>query len=510
MHRAGVAGLWMTLDAFDGDAAKLADPIREVGGSWTREAQGVVLRWSGDPALFFRELIATSFRLDERGLVYFPALGRPSDHLGQATVLQRALIGTYLQHGKTRGAGSEQVVTRGDEDAAEPPLRYRPLSWYAHQRAAADEKGKPARWTLDPGGTLTPVAGWLVPGGAVRHVGLGGSTALSEPTGRYLALLYAPIGAYYVELQAQTQRVRPQFSLVLPEVIDLKRYARARRRLMSEPARAGLAAGGAQAALRILGRIRAEEAREDLRVMHCRVVDFGRVAWVSNQTVRISLYDVNPDALRGLDAFQAADAVFVPRVATSGAGERFWVVPQMPEMIARNAIHGRAWWSGFAEFVADLERRKAVMGEGGRRGERREMATLVQEQAGAFEDAEAIFVEACHEAWRRRMGAMGERARGQRLDFSALVQREFEQQRVTFAHCKDAATFRQAITDFWSRGGSSKPLRGGWRSILPFLDERQWRAGRDLALLALVSYRPDEEEKDPALNSTPGGQGGNP
>ena len=34
----------------------------------------------------------------------------------------------------------------------------------------------------------------------------------------------------------------------------------------------------------------------------------------------------------------------------------------MPELVATNLGKGRSWWRGFAEFVDDAERRKAVFG----------------------------------------------------------------------------------------------------------------------------------------------------
>jgi len=60
---------------------------------------------------------------------------------------------------------------------------------------------------------------------------------------------------------------------------------------------------------------------------------------------------------------------------------------------------------------------------------------------------------------------------------------------VDFVHCKNAASLRATLTDFWSRGGGAIPeLQHGWQLVLPYLTEERWQLARDLALLALVSY----------------------
>ena len=127
---------------------------------------------------------------------------------------------------------------------------------------------------------------------------------------------------------------------------------------------------------------------------------------------------------------------------------------------------------------------------------------MVQE-ARFDEERDRIFVQACHEAWRRRMGQLGERAKREGASFSDLVRREFERIRVGFARCKNAATLRETITDFWARAGGPLPgLTSGWKEVLPLMDEKNWRKAKDLALLALTSYRPASKEEEEALTSS--------
>ena len=112
---------------------------------------------------------------------------------------------------------------------------------------------------------------------------------------------------------------------------------------------------------------------------------------------------------------------------------------------------------------------------------------------------ERIFVLACHEAWRRRLGQIWDKVNHNQNLYNAQVDSEFTHARMAFSRCKNATSFREAVTDFWARsGGHLKSLQEGWHDVLTLLDETNWRKGRDLALLALVSYKPLTKEKTEA------------
>lgn len=481
LHRVGVAGLWMTLEALDRQP-DLATALAN-WGAWERSERGVTLRWTDKADAYFAALLDVSFRLDPRGLVWFPALGVPTAYPAHAVLLQTALLNTFLQHGGTRKALSPTVLAGTDEDADQLPLTFRPFASYAHQRAA---KG------LLPGKT-TALKGWNFPGGAVRHSDFS-ATALAEPLERYLALLYAPVAAFYFRLRPRALGLQPSFCLVLPDVEDLLVYARARRTFVQSPEALFQVAGGAAASLRVALLMRTAEVGEDTRAETLHAVEFGRVAWDTKQKYRVGVYEVRVDSSDALEPFRRATVALEPRLV-QGTNGAFWSVPQTPELVARNLVAGQVWWSGFAGFVDDADRRKSVMGF-----ERKGLAEMVQAPEGLGDSAAEVFVSACHEAWRRRLGMLAERAQRERIDFRSLASREFDERRISFARCKNATTLRAAVTDFWARaGGGLEPLQNGWRDVLPYLDERQWQAGRDLALLALASYKPRNKAEQTAM-----------
>ncbi|EMO74307.1 CRISPR-associated protein Cas8a1/Csx13, TIGR03486 subtype, C-terminal domain protein [Leptospira kirschneri str. 200801925] len=64
---------------------------------------------------------------------------------------------------------------------------------------------------------------------------------------------------------------------------------------------------------------------------------------------------------------------------------------------------------------------------------------------------------------------------------------------------KNLESFRETITDFWSRAGRIQELTDGWEKAMILLELENWKKGRDLALLALVSYKPKNKEEETAL-----------
>lgn len=497
LHKVGLAGLWMTLKALEADGAAMRR-LQKAGGSCERTEVSVTLRWDGKPEPFFKQLFEESFRLDKNGLLWFAALGEPMSHPQHAVVLQETVLGSFLQHGQTRKADKAQEP-RGNisviVDESPLILRFRKLTRYVHQ----DSKFSPV--------SVNALAGWHFPGGAVRHVGLGQeSTALQEPPERALVLRYAPVGAIYYELCRRGGGVRPQFALVLPEIRNLERYARARASFLKFGAKQLYASGTAEAGLRVLSELHAAGMLEDIGSAFCRVISFGIVPWSKQQKSRVEIFSVQAGSESALRTFALCRQLFEPRLVKPQEGDPFWDIPQVPDLVARNLSEGRQWWDGFGDFLGDQERRDHVFGYMRDRkinkvvrmlrGEKGGLAKMVENEQALPDGPERMFVMACHEALRRHMGKKFARPGG--ADWG----NEFEKVRVSIVRCKNAATFRESVTDFWARGGSLHKgddtlLKAGalwWQKVMPLLDEKNWRKGKDLALLALASYPGSKDE----------------
>jgi CRISPR-associated protein Cas8a1/Csx13 len=488
LHRVGLAGLAMTLRALeaDGTAARLA-----ARGAWEVTDQTVTLRWRGEGAAFFGDLLKASFRLTPSGLIWFAGLGDPAQDWEISAVLHNAMLRSFLQHGPTTRVSRGKVTSINVGDDEEPVvIRFQPLGAYKHQGVAL---GKKQALRFD-GVTPLEVAGWLYPGGVVRH-NQAPTTALMETPDRALALIYAPVGAIFFEVHRRTAGVRPEYSVVLPAVRDVTAYTEAREGFARGGAARLQVSGVAEAAARVLADF---EARRVLRVVdtdRCTVIAFGTVPWSKQQKTRVDLFEVRDVKTAGLQAYQAASHALVPRKIEgkpdkeSGLSTYWWSVPQTPDLVAENVVHDAPWWRGFAGMWARV--RAEMQGEERRWalwGEQEGLHMMVGDRRVMPDGAEANLVRACHEAWRRRLGELGERARDTGTPFERLAEREYERVRISFARCKNAAMLRRTLTDFWSRSGAQPALQEGWMDVLPLLS-RRWQEARDLALLALASYR---------------------
>jgi len=472
----------MTLAALENKADRLSS------GSWERDDVSVTLRWKNSPNEFFKDLFQASFKI-KKGFFFFPAIGDPFDNPQHAEVLQGAILGTILQHVQTRKADSlknQKGSVTVEIDGSTETLTFCSVSEYAHQR---------------PG--FTPVSanklvGWLYPGGSERHTGLGSRrTRLENSPALALSLRYLPVGTIYFRIQRRGQGIRPRYAMVMPEIDDLARYAEARRVFFQCGAKQLYCAGAAEAGLRVLLEVEARKLTEVITETGCRVFSFGTVPWSPQQKTRVEIFRIYVDSPKKLRPFKFAEQIFkIKRIKQEGK-ESYWAVPQFPELVARNIVGNRHWWLGFADFVSDKSRREYIF-----RFERGGLAEMVADRENLPRGPERTFVEACHEAWRRRMGQLSERAGRENISFNDLARREFERARVVFSRCKNASAIRAAVTDFWARGGGPLPaLRESWGDVIQRFDEQHWQKARDLALLALASYKPAGREEAEALEA---------
>ncbi len=492
-HKVGLAGLWMTLEALE-DKSNSGSNFPDGSGSWERTQYSVTLRWNRAPDVFFKTLFEKSFRIDKNGLFWFPALGDPVDN-PSAVTLQEAVLGSFLQHGRTRKSDPSQKPGGNlsfTVDDSTFVMQFHRVMSYQHQNARFDVVA------------TNPVAGWLFPGGTVRHTGLGQDmTPLEESPGRSLALRYAIVGAIYFKINSYGVGSRPRYCLVLPEIGNLEKYAQARRVFISYGISDLQSSGTADAGFRVLAQLEAQKLIEDLSMATCRVISFGTMPWSSQQKTRVSLMTVHANSYSDLRIFTFCRHMFRARLVRPKKGDPFWDIPQTPDIVANNLIAGHRWWKGFANETDDKLRREHIFNY-----EKGGLIKMVESTETFPEGPERIFVLACHEAWRRRMGQLSDKAKREKSSFTDQVDREFERTCISFSHCKNADSLREAVIDFWSRGGGPlKSLQEGWHDVLTLLDEDNWRKGRDLALLALASYKPATKEEEKALSQeTKGGK----
>lgn len=486
LHRAGLGGLWLTLEALEQEPEHqyLREQLLALGGAWDKDEHSVTFSWQGDGRAFFQRLIAESFRVTNDGRVWFLGLGHPDNHGDHGVLLQNGLLSTFLQHGKTRGRATETSVTL-EIDGTQSILTYPAISRYAHQSATF----APERFQA--------ISGWQFPGGTVRHTQFTGATSYQEAPGAWLSLLYAPVGAIYFQIRRRSRSIRHHACLVFPDVADLPTFSRARRRFIGTRLGDLVVSGTVDAAVRVMAELQLQAVLRPLGRARCLAASFGVVPWSSRQKTRIDLFEVRPLGEKQLKIARIALAL-LPAVVirTSGRADNDsevrWEVSPVSDLLARNLVESRPWWEGFSHLEQNVDlRTQLIVYERSLRVTRGTtgLAALVAEQ-GVFDDMNGaeVIVRACHEAWRRRQGALGEEARTRGVRFEDLVDRERERLRIAFRNSRNADTLRAVLTDFWSRAGPNTILQDDWREVLPYLSEERWQQARDLALLALASY----------------------
>lgn len=489
LHKVGLAGLYMTLKAFDESKTHI-DEL-----NWVLHPDRIALEWKGkNQKNALEELVKKSFQIDNEGFFRLPGLerGQPFS-VEQKHIYYTALLNTFLQFGPHRPTGTKRTLRYEIDDKVCLINGFAPITKFRHQQAAEVFLDKDGKFVSE-----VEVAGWLYPGAGQRHVVHADSKFTEQPE-HALCLLYAPVGCVFFQVVSKTAGRKARAALVLPDVQDLNEYAALREYIARSGALALTASGASDAALRFISTMRtaavgSEFARMSGRHIACRVITFGIVGWNEKQKSRTMTRTVVPAALKGIDNYALADAIFanqwqrVPE-KRNRHGEitepehHFITTSSARELIAENIARGATWFDGFSQYMANKETRTQL------NYEREELNKMVNE--ATFDEArERTFIAACHEAWRRRLGKLGERSRRENASFPALVKREHEKLRVALSRCKNAATLRETVVDFWSRAGSIKELHDHWQEVLALLDEKNWRKGKDLALLALASYKP--------------------
>src|SRR5262245_36701664 len=194
LHKAGLAGLYLTLQAFDETGQRIK------GLGWELEPMQITLDWQEEkPQEAFAALVAKSFWLDD-GFIRLTGLeASKSPTPDQKHHLYTALLNSFLQFGPHRPTGNKRTLTYEIDDRPHRIKDFAPVKEFPHQFAADD--------FIDGEGHFkesVEAVGWLYPGGGQRHF-LYKNTKLNEPTEQALALLFAPVGVIYYAIRSRAK-----------------------------------------------------------------------------------------------------------------------------------------------------------------------------------------------------------------------------------------------------------------------------------------------------------------
>jgi CRISPR-associated protein Cas8a1/Csx13 len=213
MHRAGMAGLWMTLKQLEKLYPEIGDRVGNL--SWLLTPRSIDLAWEGNDLEALDWLLNESFQINSDGLISFLGLNPKEIDFQNQVIIHNGIRGTFLQHTSTfKSAGNETKSLQIEENTAPVIVKYQKAKSYAHQSFAqklCDSKGNLSQKAIS-------VAGWLNPGAVVRHTAFANNTGFEETPKHAIALLYAPVACQYFILRSRLRDKRAQFAIVIPDI----------------------------------------------------------------------------------------------------------------------------------------------------------------------------------------------------------------------------------------------------------------------------------------------------
>lgn len=471
LHRAGLAGLWMTLKQLETEQVALP-----LGLNWQLSDRQVTLNWEGEDQKVLEWLLKESFEIHD-GLIVLRGLDSKTMRKDSQVIVHQGILGTFLQHNSThKSAGTQTESLPLDEGGPFVQVTYKTLKSYAYQDFAGNLCDKYGRLREHP----ISVAGWLNPGAVVRHVAFSSDTSFEEPPESAFVLLFAPVACYYYILRSKLRDKRAQYALVIPEVTDLKKYAEYKQNVHRRNAtyKDFHASGLGDAGLRFLTYETTMDIANTFGVPRCQVLTLGTVAWATQQKTRTDMYIVEANA-QVCKTYQVCQN-WLPDKTIERKEGGFVSSSFARELIAENLAKFQPWYFGISDKVNSNELFKKLAYERGG------LYQVIQKVES--DNREKLFVQACHEAIKFTYGRISDQAkkRGEVPNFD----RETVRIRTGLGRCKNAETFREFITDFWSRAGRIPTLQEHWEDLMEFVMlNTHWKKSRDLALLALASYK---------------------
>ncbi|MGB5713051.1 MAG: type I-MYXAN CRISPR-associated Cas8a1/Cmx1, partial [Waterburya sp.] len=414
LHRAGVAGLYMTLKAL----AKRYPTLKSRQGSfkWTLSKDLISLSWKGNDYEALDWLFSESFQISIDGLISLTGLQSHSRESQLA--IHIGIKNTFLQHNqffKSAGSSTENIVIEG----LEVPIDYKKAKSYAHQNYAEQlcpiEKlnwkkasvkfklfilelhtliGFLFLFDIRQGGNLQQntigITGWLYPGATIKHYAYKKETQFTETIERAIALLYAPVAClYFISSKSHLYNTKSQYCLVIPEIRDLELYTRQRQNISSWNYQQFLASGDSDAGFRLLTQQAALRTIKLNDLKRCQVITFGQTQWTGFQKIRknIEIVEITDKVI---DNYRLCDRYFKNRVVEWEEG-KFVASSIIREIITENLVRGFPWWHNFTHAVRSKELFKFI-------GYENKGLNQMVKNAQWDEQAQKLFVKACHEA----------------------------------------------------------------------------------------------------------------
>lgn len=458
-HRAGIASLALALSTIDPTQAPLA---------WSVSEDAVKLSWEGKDLDAVEWLLHQTYQTDQ-GYLNTPAL--KLDAQGRY-IFTEGVISTFLQHSKQRNREQTAISLTFSIDDSQPEVKidYRPVIDCYYTRSLKEAFSSKGMFK-----SAIPIKGHHLPGLVECFVN---GAYVESPSG-FLALLFLPLACGYYQLPGYRS------ALVIPEVRNLRQWVKLKQKLPGRTYKSFRSSSAGESALSFLLQQRLAEDRELFQIDYCEVYRLGNQPWDGNQSyLKQAVYRVWAND-QILDLYEVASRVLPPRVKPKQDGSGTWLAEsKVLGWISDNLVTGRVWYAGFFEFRKSTsiypEDRNGLM----------IMTEHLNEHERIFFDA----VQGAFSVYLREQIQQAQR-QGRPLDYGQVtnkviyrLQRPGTQQQFTTALVKFLSDFR------------SSAAKGNGLQIFAWLNQREnWRTARDLALLAIATYKGKSKEEETLL-----------
>ena len=222
MHRAGLAGLYMSLKHLTSEKGKVID--------WELASDAITLKWQCSDREALSWLLTNTYQIDEhhKGAIKIPDLGDFSTNPGVLLAIHNGILNTFLLHCKSKDAEKKLETARIELDKFFGDVKYQVVNKYNHQNLGTYEKEE----LYDKNDYFIPqieIIKWVYPNASEKHFALNDKTKLQESPEGFISLLLAPIACSYYQVKSRLKSSKYRFALIIPHINNLENLAEIRQ-----------------------------------------------------------------------------------------------------------------------------------------------------------------------------------------------------------------------------------------------------------------------------------------
>lgn len=502
-HRAALGGLAATIRAWTDNP-----PLGVRGSIDEPEKNSISLNWDDcltDEEVFTR-ILAHSFLLDNKtSLIKIPGMFLSENRPDLGLAVHNGILNTFYAHRATSviNDGPRKTEIIRDADGNEIEIPFQPIKdCFFHQISAPPKTRNRETIKFKKDGSSKEkgiLIQKLLPGTDIGRKAI--EARVEEVLLMHFLLVACPIFNIKSRIFNQSkQRRKIQSCLIIPDVIDLQRFAAALSKLYSvKVARFSntylgrQVAGAEEAALSFMLDLSADDllAQGRKSINGCLAIAMGVVSWGDpKQKYRSSAFSLK-DVFEysEISVFERANQLFGGGKIKKGESENYIESSHpIPELIAANLAANRHWCDRFLLLVDSKKKfRQMRFSTGG----------LSKVSKVVKDDDDKVVIKTFQQAWKMTMGQIGERSEIGNLDFERLVEVRREKIRNEILRAKTPSALAGWFLKFCAdatKGASLAPIRDDADRIRFFIfNPRNFDRFQNLLLFALLSYVGDHE-----------------